>query len=336
MSDSPPSSVPPPGAKPIWGSYTGNGAAAAVGASTPTPASAPGARFGGAFGDEPLEPLSRRLLQLAGGLSLLLMLVVANSFLHSEENPLNPMAAAAERTQSEPGGRFAMKILYASPSLPQPMTAHGSGAYNAETGLSKMLLEMEVPNEGRVAFEMIGGGADLYMRADGLGEELPGGKEWLKVQPFDGHSQEEMTMGSGGGDESLQILGTVSDGVRQVGREKVRGVPTRRYRAAVEMSEIAELYRAEGKDDLADKVEEAAELLSSPVTVEASIDAKDIVRRFRMVMPIPTEPGKPALTMDMRMDLFDLGARPEIELPDPSKVLDVGEYEEQLESVETD
>lgn len=66
------------------------------------------------FGEEPLEPLSRRLLQVAGVLSVLLIAVVANAFLHSGENPLNPMAAAAEQTQSEPGARFTTKALYSS------------------------------------------------------------------------------------------------------------------------------------------------------------------------------------------------------------------------------
>jgi hypothetical protein len=41
-----------------------------------------------------------------------------------------------------------------------------------------------------------------------------------------------------------------------------------------------------------------------------------------MVMNIPTQPGAPTLTMDMRMDLYDFGARPRIELPDPVSVYD--------------
>jgi hypothetical protein len=344
LADAPPTSFPPPGAKPIWGSHTGTSTPSSAEIPAPSVArrslSLPSPQgFGNewpqTFAGDPVDPLSRRLLRLAGGLSLLLVLVVANSFLGSEENPLNPMAVAAERTRSEPGARFAMKAVYTSAALPQPMTARGSGAYNAETGLSEMLLKMSVPPEGPVAMEMIGDDTDLYMRVDGIGDELPGGKEWLKVQPFGGHSQEEMAIG-GDADDSLQILGAVSDGVRQMDREKVRGVPTRRYRAAVEMDEVVELYRAEGKDEMADAIEEAAALMTAPVTLEASIDAQDIVRRVRMVMEIPTAPGEPALTMDMRMDLFGFGARPEIALPDPSQVLDATELSEgQLGSIES-
>ena len=339
MADAPPTSFPPPGAKPIWGSHTGTSTPSSAGAPAPSAGrrslSLPSPQgLGGdwpqTFAGDPVDPLSRRLLRLAGGLSLLLVLVVANSFLASEENSLNPMAVAAERTQSEPGARFTMKAIYTSTALPQPVTARGSGAYNAETGLSEMTMKMNVPPAGPISFEMVGDETDLYMRGSGAGE-LPGGKEWLKVQPFGGHSQEEMAIGSGDADDSLQILATVSDGVRQTGREKVRGVPTRRYRAAVEIEEVSELYRAEGKDELADNIEEAAALIAAPVTIEASIDAEDIVRRMRMVMEIPTAPGQPTLTMDMRMDLFGFGARPEIALPDPANVLDAAALEEQLD-----
>lgn len=253
---------------------------------------------------------------------MLLLLVIANAFLHSEESPLNPMAAAAERTQSKPGARFTMEATYSSDALPQPMTAHATGAYNAETGLSKILMTMNVPGKGPMTMDMVGNGTDLYMRMDGIDQQLPDGKEWLEIQPFGGHSEEEMTIGSGDADDSLQVLGLVSDGVREVGREKVRGVSTRRYRAAIEMGEIVELYRSEGKDELADKVEEEA----AAMTVEASIDAKSIVRRFRMVMTMPTGPGQPGLTMDMRMDLFGFGARPEVTLPDSSQVYDATDF----------
>ena len=54
--------------------------------------------------------------------------------------------------------------------------------------------------------------------------------------------------------------------------------------------------------------------------VEAWIDGRHILRRSRVVMDIPT--GSLALTMDMRMDFFDFGARPRIELPDPASVHD--------------
>ncbi len=284
-----------------------------TGPSTPAGAPAPG---------EPLEPLSRRLLQLAGGLSLLLILVVANYFLHSEENPLNPIAMAAERTQGEPGGRLSMKMVFTSSALPQSVVGHGSGAFNAETGRSRMSMKMGMPTKAPFSMEIVSDGTSVYTRGGQLEGKLPDGKEWLRTEPFSGHNEDELTIGSGDAGESLEILGTVSDGVREMGREKVRGVPTQRYQASVEIKEIVELYRAEGKDDLADHYEKVAEAMTTPMTVEAWIDGKGVVRRFAMAMTLPTEPGQPSLSMSMRVELFGFGARPKIELPDPSLVYD--------------
>lgn len=334
----PPTSVPPPGAKPLWGSYGGGSQPASVrpvSASPAGPSSSSSAAVSQAStwiaGGEPLEPLSRRLLQGAGFLSFLLIAVLANSFLQSsEENPLNPVAAAAERTQAEPGARFAMKALYTSPALPQPMTASGHGAYSSETGRSAMTLKMDLPQVGATTMEMVGDGTTMYMRMDKFLGQLPGGKEWIEVDPFGGVSEEELMAGGGDAESSLQML-SATGGVEEMGREKVRGVATQRYRATLDLAAVGEVLRDEGKDEMADQFDEYVAMGPSAPTVEVSIDAKEIVRRFRMVMEIPATDGDPSMTMDMRMELFDFGAEPEIELPDSSRVLDTTALQEQLD-----
>jgi hypothetical protein len=272
-------------------------------------------------------------------LSLLLLLVLLNSFLNGggeERLEFNPVAAAAERTQSEPGARFSMKVTYASPSLPQPLAAQGTGSINSQTGRSRALLTLDSP-EGPVRIETLSDGTTTYMRGTGISDELPDGKEWLAMQPLLGHSEEEaMVGGSGGADGALQMLAAVDGSFRELGREEVRGVPTRRYRSSVSLSGYAELLRNEGKDELADHYEKLATLMPGPVVGEAWIDDREIVRRSRVVMELPGESGQPGLTMDIRMDLFDFGASPEIQLPDPSQTFDATPFlEEQLDSIET-
>lgn len=281
------------------------------------------------------DPLAHRLSQAVKFLFLLLVLVLVNSLLHSEEDPLdlNPVAAAAERTQEEPGARFTMTATYTSSALPRAMTAHGGGAYNSLTGLSEARLTMDSPVTGRVEIEAVGDGTSFYMRGNPISDELPEGKEWMKVEPFLGHSQEEAMLGSDAA-SSLQMLSSTS-GVRPVGGEEVRGVPTRRFRATVGLEEYGALLREEGKDDLAEQYEKYATLMPTPPLVEAWIDAQGIVRRNRMVMTMPTEPGQPSLRMDMRMDLYDFGAQPEIQLPDDSAVFDMTPLvEAQLEAMD--
>lgn len=333
MSATPPTSSPPPGAQPIWGSYSASGqvARASHTATAPGPAEPSSRPSLPGFGDEPLTPLSQRLMHGVKFLSLLLILVLANSFLNSsEENPLNPIAAAAERTQSEPGARFTMKAIYTGAALPRPVVARGHGAYSSETGRSAMTLNMELPKVGRMTMEMVGDGTSMYVHMDGPLGQVPGGKEWIKVDPFGGLSEEELMVGNGDAESSLQML-SVTGGVQKLGREKVRGVATRRYRATVDLAGLGELLREEGKDEMADQFDEYVALAPAAPVVEVSIDGKGIVRRFRMVMEIPPTSDQPAMTMDMRMELFGFGADPQIELPDSSRVFDAASLEDQLD-----
>lgn len=341
MSPDQPTSAPPPGGSPIWGSYDGGGASAPTRA-TPRPSRGPSPRasaLSSLVGGEPLDPLSRRLMDGVKFLSLLLVLVLVNSFLNgSGESRLefNPVAAAAERTQSKPGAHFTMKAIYTSPSLPQPLAGHGSGSINSQTGFSRVEMTMDEPGKGPVRIETISDGTTIYMRGTGISEELPSGKEWLAMQPFLGHSEQEAMVGGGDVDSALQMFTAVDGSVREMGREKVRGVPTRRYRTSISLSGYAELLRGEDKDELADHYEKLATLMPGPVVGEAWIDDEEIVRRSRVVMELPGESGQPTMTMDMRMDLFDFGARPDIQAPSPSQVFDATPYlEEQLDSIET-
>lgn len=267
--------------------------------------------------------LARRLLRL-GGLLLLLpaLLVAADSLFGGEENPLNPIAAAAEHTRDEPGARFTMVATYTSTSLPKPMVAHGHGAYNSETGLAEATVEVTSPAGEPVTVESVADDTSLYLRGDEITSELPAGEEWMKIEPLLGHSRQDAMLEGSSADSSLGMLSSVSGDVRRLGREQVRGVATERYRARFSYGDYGELLRKEGKDDLAEEYEKYDALISSPPLVEAWIDAEDVLRRFRMVMTPPADPGQPAMTTDMRMELFDLGARPQIALPDPDRVFD--------------
>lgn len=339
VSHVPPTSAPPPGAKPLWGAHKGDAAPAAP--ATPTAPAAPTRTAGASwlFGGEELEPLSRRLLQVAGALSLLLVLVVANSLLNqgsaSPFNP-NPVAAAAERTADAPGAKFKMKATYTSSAMPQPMVAHGAGVYNSETEHIRMSLGMYSPQVGNIQIEELGDGTAFYLRGTKISDELPGDAQWLEIQPFLGKSEQEAMVGGGSATDSLKMLTTVNGKVRLVGHERVRGVSTRRYRTEIRMSDYAQLLSEEGKDELAEEYEKLAVLMPSPVVSEVSIDRHGMVRRMRQVMTMPSDSGKPPITMDIRMDLFGFNAHPDIQLPDSSEVFDATPFlKKQLDSVET-
>jgi hypothetical protein len=298
----------------LWGSHSGSGA--------PVPAGV-AQKFGPAeqrrhlLGGEQLEPLSRRLLRTAAGLSLLLILVVANSLLHGDgENPLNPVAAAAERTENVPGGRLSLYIVYSSPATARSVTASGSGVFNSETDRSRVELEMNSPVTGPLRVVTITDGDHNYDGGDIVREKLPPGKEWVRTDSDEENGENSLDM-----DDSLRVLSS-SGGVQVVGHETVDGKMTRRYRGEIQLAQLVEFLREEGKDDVADSYERIEGLAPTGISAEAWVDRNDMLRRFRMVMPMPGDPGEPPLTVDMRMDVFDYGIRPDIQLPDPDSVVD--------------
>jgi hypothetical protein len=304
-----PNSAPPPGASPLWGGQT----AAVSGGGAPPRSSLAAAATAG----QRLQPLSRRLLQVAGVLSILLILVVANSLLRSDENPFNPVAAAAEKTQNCPGFHFSAYIVYSTTALPQPITASGSGAYNAETKRTSMSLDLNSSITGPMHMNQVIDDQYIYENGDAVSKELPPGKEWVRINK----EQEKDETPSADFDESLEMLDSSGD-IHAVGRQSVNGKMTRRYRGEVPLDKFIELLREDGKDEAAETYEALEGTTPTGISAEVWIDSKKILRRMRVVMPVPGKEGEPSFTMDMRMDLFGFGAKPDIQLPDPDTVVD--------------
>jgi hypothetical protein len=303
-------SQPPPGYPDSpWGDPVEGGASASPAAPSRDSVSAP------------LEPLARRLLGAAGLLSVLLIGVVANAVLHSGGNPFNPIATAAVRTQAAPGARFSIEVAYTSASLPQPVIAHGSGAYNSRTGRSWARLAVPSPT-GTQMVRTVADPQSLYTRSQAISAGLPPGRPWLGVEPWMGRSESAALAGSGSAADQLGMLRAVSSDVESLGDEAIRGTLTHRYRGSIELGRYAELLREEGKAASAHQYEQVAKLMPAPLEVEVWVDDAGMARRLREVMTLPTSSGHPPVTTDLRMDLFGFGVEPKVKLPAADEVFD--------------
>jgi hypothetical protein len=273
------------------------------------------------LGGEQLEPLSRRLLQVAGVLSLLLILVVLNSLLNSGgQSPFNPnpVAAAAERTAEVPGMRIAMTMQIESESTP-PVTVTGNGVYNGQANLAEVTYGGIVVQGKRLEADAILGESGWYFRYPQLVGKMPEGKEWIKLEGLPGQ-KDISAPGVASPDESLQMLRGAGT-VRRLGHAKIGHVQTTRYRVTQTPGEIADALRSQGKDELAEVVEQASSQTIGPVRSEVFIDQDGVVRRMRVTSTTAAD-GKTATTK-MRMDFSDFGIKPNIVIPDDSRVYDL-------------
>jgi len=271
---------------------------------------------------QPLEPLSRRLLKAAGVLSLLLILVVVNSFLNSSsgESPLNPnpVAAAAQRTEEVPGMRMKLQMQLTTESSPTPTTITGQGTFNGEDNRTEFTYDVTVEGK-RVSFDAIISGDAWYFRYPQFAGQMPEGKEWVELDGFPG--QEDLSSpGAGNPDESLGMLRANGD-VEKLGRAKIGKVETTCYRVTMSPEGIIESLHAQGKDELAEQLEGAQAQITGPVHAEVFITPSGLLRRMRTITTVITD-GK-AVTTEMRADLFDYGIHPDIQVPDDSQVLEL-------------
>ncbi|HEU5063038.1 MAG TPA: hypothetical protein VFT79_07815 [Solirubrobacterales bacterium] len=318
MTGTPPNSAPPPGGKPLWGSYGAGGAVAPSRAAQ----AAPGAPQGP--GGEQPDRLTRQLMGGVRVLALLLILVLVNAFVNKPEEgeeplELNPVAAAAERVEKNSGGRLSLYVVYSTPAFPRPIVASGGGVYNEETDRSRITLEVSNPvNGASVEFVQIEDGEVSYEGGNAVEAELPPGKEWVRTDKSEEPEEDETPLNM---EESLQMLDS-PERFEVLGRESINGKMARHYRGEVKLEDLVDVLREKGKDTEADAYERIAGESPTEIRAEAWVDRKNLLRRLRMVMPMPGEPGEPLMTIDMRMDFFDYGAKPEIKIPDADSVVE--------------
>jgi len=269
-----------------------------------------------------LEPLSRRLLQLVGGLSALLIAIVAFASLHGgSESSLNPIASAAAHTESASGARMAVRYVYTYPNLPKSISATGEGEYNGKTGRSQLSVSVPVPN-GDIELEAVGDSRTAYLRSDAFKDGLPPGDEWMRFEIGLANSTETSAAGSSDLKAQLSQLRAVSGDVEALGDARVRGVETTGYRSSFDLADYASYLRKQGSGVAARQYEHLAETMPTTNEVEVWIDAGNLVRQVRIrtsyLKPKKLQPQ----VMDMTIDYFDFGITPEVQLPDPSTVFD--------------
>ncbi len=194
----------------------------------------------------------------------------------------------------EPGVRIPVGVLTAfggSSTYPIPFqhsARHDDTdqiVFDAETGRTRVVMMFPHPESDGSA-EMEGDGTVMYMRSSG---SLPGGHEWMALDLSFGQELDTPLPANGDAKGELELLEAVTGDVRE-----------------------------EGEEDLASHIEEEG----TPLQVEAWIDADGLVRRMRLVKSEPREGGEGSMTIDMRMDFFDFGVVPEIDVPEPSEVFD--------------
>jgi hypothetical protein len=266
-------------------------------------------------------PRRRRLWLLGIGAVVLVVALVVFASQQGNKGgsggPLNAIAQAAVKTQREGGGRAAVRGTISTPERSKPLILTGRVVY-ADSGLGRGYMATTDLKTGKpVKIELVQDGTQAYMRSSSFGT-LPDGKEWMGIDYSLGDELDVSAPTNGDVTGELALLELASGDVEKLGKEKVRGVSTTRYRASISVAENAKRLREMGGQEAAELIEKEG----APLQVEAWIDAKELVRRMRLILSKPGEEVEGPITTDITIDFFDFGFEPEIDVPDSDEVFD--------------
>jgi hypothetical protein len=174
--------------------------------------------------------------------------------------------------------------------------------------------------------EMIQKGLVMYMRMPFMMRELPGGKDWIKIDlgaagKATGIDLTQLQQAGGSTDPSqfLQYLRGAGR-VEERGEEEVRGTRTTRYHAIVKMQDVVENAPEEQREALQETMDNLErQLETDELPVDVWIDEDGRCRRMKQAYGMSV-PGQGRMQMAITIEFFDFGTDISVKLPAASEV----------------
>ena len=213
------------------------------------------------------------------------------------------------------------------------MTMMGNGVTDFSGAASS--LTMGMPGTGNLVMRQVGKTAYVKM-PDELAAQMSDAKPWMRVDLDAVYGRQYgggPTRGVASPDPTRQFeyLRGVSDSVEKVGEERVRDVPTTRYRAVTDLRE-----EAAGQDvEVRQANEELVKRLgTSKLPVEVWIDEKNRIRRYALDVSVPMSEGATSqdasreedeLRTQMVIEYYDFGTPVDVQAPPSDQTMDGSE-----------
>ena len=246
---------------------------------------------------------------------------------------IDPVAQAAELTAQQSGARISLTEQLSGAGLPAGVTITGTGYVNQHTRDSLLTLDLAgIPGLG-------GAGASsvtiemhypiMYMRFPALSSQLPGNKEWVKldlaaVAQAQGINLTQLSAG-GGVDPSqyLDYLRASGSQITTVGADTVDGVATTHYRAVIDLSRVARAVPSADRAATAAAIaqlEKVSGIHTFPIDVW--VDAQHRVRREQFAITSGGSTGHP-VAVKATVDYLSFGPNPSVVPPPADSVFDL-------------
>jgi hypothetical protein len=242
---------------------------------------------------------------------------------------LDPAAEAAQVTSRAGGAHMIMTMSMELPGSSAPLSVSASGSFNftaKEGDLTARISGVPKLASGAMSMTELYKAGAVYVQSPQIAGKLPHGAHWLKLDLSRyaqslGIDSQLLTGSESDPSQYLQYLEAAGGKVRAVGHEDVRGVPTTRYAATIDVSKELERLRSSHSAKLSEFLSKArAQFGNSEIPLSVWIDAHHLVRR--MDLSFSPKQGTPGVAVDMHLELFGFGSTPTVTAPTGSDVFE--------------
>jgi hypothetical protein len=260
------------------------------------------------------------------GLALLLILGAASYRLwFPSVNAVTIVAAAPDALIEKGTAHFktetVMTTVRSTAGGPElTLRFRGDGEYDYKNQLGRMTTsglptQPGFPVLGR---ESVFAGNAVFMRIENCQAGALGGKNWIKMDSAQLTGVDPSTQPTSQDPTStLEVLRGAGE-VTTIGREKVDGFETTRYRVKIDIDKALSQLTPERREQLRSVFEQ---LKSSAASTEVWIDDTELPRRFKSIFTIKgVAPGVSSFKMSNSMNFFDYGKPVSIDVPSDDEV----------------
>jgi hypothetical protein len=242
---------------------------------------------------------------------------------------IDPVAAAATKTENAGGAKLTMSIAITDPSA-ATVTMTGQGLFDKSEGdimigLSTLVgsLEMRYLQEN--------GDPVVYLNVPFLETMLPSGKSWIRVDLEQSGKSLGLDMNQLMGEldqnptETLDLL-RASGSVDKVGTETIDGVATTHYTASIDLQKAAQLAGQAG-EALVSRLTAAGAPRQIPVDVWIG-DGDGLVHKLTVNEQVKSSEGEAGIAVTL--NISDYGAAVDVVAPPSDQVLDITDLASKL------
>jgi hypothetical protein len=242
----------------------------------------------------------------------------------------DPVASAATTVNAK-----SAKLVFQTSVAGGGQTLHMSGVGSADFQSREARMTFDVgdllrgsglPASAGEKWTIVTQGLVVYMHAPTIAQQLPGGKEWLKLDVAAAAKSRNVDLGQfrqltqNDPTQMLAYLRATSGEIEKVGTEDVRGVETTHYRAKVDLDKVADQAPPNLRKTFRASIDSLKKGLGTDtIPVDVWVDHDNLVRRLAEHLPVAGG-GQ----IDFSVDFYDFGTPVTISPPPASETLDLG------------